>query len=268
MAEVERVGQEGRVVGPDVERDRQRERRMDAAAGRVQGELADRDGHPAGALVAETEDPLVVGDDDEPDVVVRALAQELRDPVAVGRGDPDAAGPPDDVAELLARPPDRRRVDDRQELLEVLGEEPVEERRVAVLERRHPDVALERVVLAAEVLELELDLLLDGQDPVRAGGRAGGRRRVRRRREGEVLGQQPAAEQGRPRQRDRAGRPAAMSSNGAGRGRIPARIAGGAGADATVGPPASAPPADQPPVTTSVPTIPYASCPGRWQMYR
>ena len=31
------------------------------------------------------EDPLVVGDDDEPDVLVRALAQELRDPVAVGR---------------------------------------------------------------------------------------------------------------------------------------------------------------------------------------
>ena len=40
---------------------------------RVQRELADRDGHPAGALVAEAEDPLVVGDDDQPDVVVRAL---------------------------------------------------------------------------------------------------------------------------------------------------------------------------------------------------
>ena len=54
--------------------------------------------------------------------------------------DPGAAGPPDDVAELLARPPDRRRVDDRQELLEVLGEEPVEQGRVAVLERGQPDV--------------------------------------------------------------------------------------------------------------------------------
>ena len=48
----------------------------------------------------------------------------------------------------------------------MLGEEPVEQRRVAVLERGQPDVALERVVLAPEVLELELDLLLDGQDPV------------------------------------------------------------------------------------------------------
>ena len=202
VAEVERVGEERRVVGPDVERDRQRQRRMDAAGGGVQRELADRDRHAAGALVAEAEDPLVVGHDDQPDVVVRALAQELGDPVAVGRRDPDAAGPPDDVAELLAGAPDRRRVDDRQELLEVLREQPVEQRRVAVLERRHPDVALERVVLAAQVLELELDLLLDGQDAVgqQAAQPEGVALVVG---EGEVLGQQPAAEERRPRQGDR-----------------------------------------------------------------
>ena len=81
IAEVQRVGQQRRVVGPDVERDRQGQRRVDAAARGVQRELADRDGHPAGALVAETQDPLVVGDHDEPDVLVRPLAQELRDPV-------------------------------------------------------------------------------------------------------------------------------------------------------------------------------------------
>ena len=204
VAEIERVGEERRVVGPDVERDRQRQRRMDAAGGRVQGELADRDRHPARALVAEAEDPLVVGHDDEPDVVVRALAQERRDPVAVGGGDPDAPGPPDDVAELLARPADGRRVDDRQELLEVLREQPVEQRRVAVLERRHPDVALERVVLVVEVLELELDLLVDGQDAV--GQQAAQPERVALvLAEGEVLGQQPAAEERRPRQGDRRG---------------------------------------------------------------
>ena len=70
---------------PDVERDRQGQRRVDPRGGRVQRELADRDRHPARALVAEAEDPLVVGDDDQPDVVVRAVAQELRDPVDVGR---------------------------------------------------------------------------------------------------------------------------------------------------------------------------------------
>ena len=200
-AEVERVGEQRRVVGPDVERDRQRERRMDAAGRRVQGELADGDGHPARALVAEAEDPLVVGDDDEPDVVVRTLAQERRDAVAVGRRDPGAAGPPDDVAEFLDGTADRRRVDDRQELLEVLGEEPVEEGRVAVLERGHPDVALEGVVLVVEVLELELDLLVDRQDAVREQA-AQPERVALLLAEGKVLGEQPAAEERRSRQRD------------------------------------------------------------------
>ena len=173
---------------------------MDAARRRVQRELADRDGHAAGALVAEAQDPLVVGDDDEPDVLVRALAQELRDPVPIGRRDPRAAGPPDDVAELLARPPDGRRVDDRQEFIEVFGQQPVEQGRVAVLERGQPDVLLERVVLDPDVLELEVDLLIDRQDPVRQEpakpeGVALGRR------ERQVLRQQPAAEERRARER-------------------------------------------------------------------
>ena len=187
---------------PDVERDRQRQGRVDAAGRGVQGELADRDGHAAGALVAEAEDPLVVGDDDEPDVLVRALAEQLRDPVAVRGRDPGPAGAADDVAELLARPPDRRRVDDGQELVEVLGEEPVEERRVAVLEGGQPDVALERVVLDPEVLELELDLLLDRQHPVRQEP-AQPERVALLVREREVLGQEPAAEERRPGEPDR-----------------------------------------------------------------
>ena len=137
----------------------------------------------------------------------------------VVRRDPRAARPPDDVAELLARPPDGRRVDDRQELLEVLGEHPVEQRRVAVLERGEADVLLERVGLDPQVLELELDLLVDRQDPV--GQQAAQAERLALvRREGQVLGQQPGAEEGRARRaRSRAGRPATMSSNGAGRGR-------------------------------------------------
>ena len=92
----------------------------------------------------EPEDALVVGDHDEPHVVVRAVAQDLRDPVAIVRRDPGAARAAQDVAELLAGAPDGRRVDDRQQLLEVLGQDPVEERGVAVLERRQADVLLER----------------------------------------------------------------------------------------------------------------------------
>jgi hypothetical protein len=48
----------------------------------------------------------------------------------------------------------------------VLDEDPVEEDLVAVLEAREADVLLERRRLGADVLELELDLLLDAEDAV------------------------------------------------------------------------------------------------------
>ena len=86
---------------------------MDAAGGRVERELADRDAHAARALVAEAEDALVVGDHDQPHVVVRAVAQELGDRGRVVRRDPEPARAAQDVAVLLAGQPDRRRVDDR-----------------------------------------------------------------------------------------------------------------------------------------------------------
>ena len=114
------------------------------------------------------------------------------------------------------------------------------------------------------MLELELDLLTDRQHPIReeppkpevvALVLA----------ECEILGQQPAAEQRRPRQTDRCraiGRDVVIWS---GEGAHPREDSGRA-------PPvertARRAQPDQLPVTTSVPTIPYASCPGRWQTYR
>ena len=161
--------------------------------------------------------------------------------------------------------PDRRRVDDGQELLEVLGEQPVEERRVAVLERGQPDVLLERVVLDPEVLELELDLLLDREHPVRQQP-AQPERVALVVREGEVLGQQPAAEERRPGEPDRgraAGRDVVVRVGQAAHPREDS--GGGAGPGRGVG--AGRPARPSPPVIVTVPTIPYASWPGRWQMY-
>ena len=160
VPDVERIVQERLTVGPDIERDGQGAGRIDARGGRVQRQLAHRDRHPAGPLVAEAQDALVVGDDDQADVIAGGSKDGV-DPVDVIRSDPDAARASDDVAELLASKTDGRRVDDRQELLEVLDEEPVEERLVAVLECCQSDVPLEVIGLAADVLELQPDLLVD-----------------------------------------------------------------------------------------------------------
>ena len=51
-AHVQRIHEELHAVRSDVQRDRQREPRVDAGRGRVEGELADRDRHAAGSLVA------------------------------------------------------------------------------------------------------------------------------------------------------------------------------------------------------------------------
>ena len=105
--EVELVVEQGLVVGADVEADRQRLAGVDAGGRGVERELADGDAHAAGALVAQPEDALVVGDDDQAHVVVRDVGQHRLDaPAVVGR-DPEAAGAPEDVAVLAGRP--RRR---------------------------------------------------------------------------------------------------------------------------------------------------------------
>src|SRR5439155_9548337 len=153
IPEIQRVREQERVVGADIQGDRQRERRVDPRGCGVQRQLADRNRHAARTLIAQSEDPLVVGDYDEPDVFIRTVAEELGNPIDIGRRDPQAACPTDDVTELLARPSDGRGVDDWQELLGMLGQEPVEQRRVAILERGQADVLLQRIVLAAEVLE-------------------------------------------------------------------------------------------------------------------
>ena len=83
------------------------------------------------------------------------------DPADVVRGDPDPTRTPDDVTELLAGKTDGRRVDDREEFLEVLDEEPVEQGLVAVLEGGQSDVPLELIGLAPDVLQFEGKLFVD-----------------------------------------------------------------------------------------------------------
>ena len=76
----------------------------------------------------------------------------------------------------------------------MVDQEAVEEGRVAVLQRGQADVLLERVLLARDVLPLELDLLLDGLDAVgQHAAQPEGLALVLA--EGEVLGEEAGAQQ-------------------------------------------------------------------------
>ena len=132
---------------------------MDTRPDDVEVELADGDAHAAGALIAEAQDALAVRDDDEAHVLVGRLAQYVRDATAVVGRDPEAAAMAKHLAVHLAGPADRRRVDDREHLLEVLEDHAVVEDRVARLQIRQRDVFRERIRRVADVSDGARDLL-------------------------------------------------------------------------------------------------------------
>ena len=121
-AEVVRVVEQVGVVGADVEQDRQRPRGVDAADEGVERELPDRDPHAADALVADAEDPLAVGHDDDVDLVVLAVAQHLVQVLAVGPREVEPARAAPEGGEAPAALRDGGRVDQRQRRGDVGGE--------------------------------------------------------------------------------------------------------------------------------------------------
>ncbi len=150
-------------------------RRVDAAAGRIERELADGDAHAAGALVAEAEDALAVGDDDDLGLVELRVAEDLPHRGAVRDAEKQAARLAEQPAERAAAGADRRRIDDRQQLLDVALEQRVEQRFVGVLQVAQKGVALEVGGKFAERLQPAADLLVDigdrrRQQPVQAEG--------------------------------------------------------------------------------------------------
>ena len=78
---------------------------VDSGGGGVERELPDGNAHSARALVPEPEDALVVGDDDQADVVEGRVAEDVGDAAAVAGRDPQAPRPSEDVAVLWHAPP-------------------------------------------------------------------------------------------------------------------------------------------------------------------
>jgi len=136
-AKVERVGQQGQVVGAHVQDDRDRPVRVDASSRRVQGLLPQRDLDAAHPLIADPEDSLGVGDDQQVDVLGTATLtlQRALDLLRVVDRQEDPVQALVGLAELDDRRADGRRVDDRHHLVEVLAEQPVEQDRVAIAQR-------------------------------------------------------------------------------------------------------------------------------------
>src|SRR4029450_10292341 len=106
-------------------------------------ELADRDAHAAGALVAEAENALAVAHHDRLDLVEARVRENILDPIAMRPAQEQATRLRPGLAEALAALADGRRVDQRQRLRQVPGDDRVEQRLVGVLQPAQEDIALE-----------------------------------------------------------------------------------------------------------------------------
>ena len=137
---------------------------MDAANQRVEGELPDRDAEAARALIADAQNALAVGHDDDVDVLIRTVSQECVDGVAERIGNEQSARPPVDVAELLTRQRDHGRVDHRRHFRNVVEKKPVKEDLVGVLQGAQVDVPLQVVVFSLVSLISAHDLLVQRLD--------------------------------------------------------------------------------------------------------
>ncbi len=155
------IRQEILIVGAHVEAHRKRVGRMDPCSQRIERELSDRDDHPSHALVTKSENPLVVCDDDQLDLLIAGMPQDVEDAASVIRCDPQATSPPEEMAVFDSCVPHCGCVHDRQKLFDMVSEDLVEERLIAVHETHHRDVLLEGVVsLVLDVFVPSLNLAL------------------------------------------------------------------------------------------------------------
>ena len=163
-AEVFRIFESFGVVRSDIQDDRQCSCRMDATDQGVQRELPDRDAESARALIADAQDALTVGHDDDIDVFIRTISQQRGDRVTERIGNKQSARPSINVAELLARQRNGGRVNNRRHFRNVVEKKPVKEDLVGVLQSPQVDVPFEVVVFSLVGLVSAHDLLLKRLD--------------------------------------------------------------------------------------------------------
>src|SRR5690606_19899420 len=101
---------------------------------------AHRDAHAIRALVAQAEDALPVGDDNDADIGYWPVFQDIADVTAVIDRDKQTARPAEYVAILLAGLADSRGVDDGHHLLDVVDQYAIKQRFVTIFHTDHEDI--------------------------------------------------------------------------------------------------------------------------------
>ncbi len=135
---------------------------MQTGAGRIERELADRDAHAAGTLIAQAQDALAVAHHDRLDAVEARIAKNAAHPVLKRKAQEQAARLAKDAAELLTAETYRGRIDDRHHLFDVPGQQRVKQGFIGVLQATKESIFLQVCTQAAKRGEPTSDLQIEG----------------------------------------------------------------------------------------------------------
>src|SRR5271157_2025244 len=96
---------------------------MHSRTGGIERELADRNAHAVGAQIAEPQDTLAVGDDDELRRI-GPVGENFGDVSAIFGANKQSARPLEYVPEPLTGKAHRRRIDERLNLVDIVANDP------------------------------------------------------------------------------------------------------------------------------------------------
>ena len=117
---------------------------------RVERHLADGNAHAARALIAQPQDAFSIAHHDAPHIIIAGVGKDLRDAIPVRIAEKKTARLAPDLGKALAALAYRRRVDDRQQLFGMLGDERIEQRLIVVLQVAHVAVFAKGGIAAVE----------------------------------------------------------------------------------------------------------------------
>src|SRR6516165_12719951 len=107
---------------------------MNAGASRIERKLANRDTHSVGAEIAEAENALAIGHDDEPGAI-RPIAEDFCDMSTIVGRDEQPARALEDQAVSLASQSNGWGVNQRLDFVDMVANHAEEQRFVAVVQR-------------------------------------------------------------------------------------------------------------------------------------
>ena len=162
-ADVKRIVQQFLIVGAHVQRDGQALLGMDAGAGGVERQLAHGDAHAVGSLVAQPQNALAIGDDDDTHVVIMPVAQDVGHAATILQADEHSLRLLKNVAIFLARLADGRGVDDGHQLVQIVHHDAEEQGGVAIQQANQVAVLGQRCWHAAHVFQHARHLVVQGR---------------------------------------------------------------------------------------------------------